>query len=52
MFLSACCSTLPRLAPKHVAFPDLRPPYREVVETKGKFRDDLRQRDVPIHTTE
>ena len=50
MFLSACCSTLPRLAPKHVAFPDLRPPYREVVETKGKFRDELRQRDVPIHT--
>ena len=44
MFLLAACNST------HVASPDLRLPYKDVVETQGKFRDDLRQRDVPIHT--
>jgi hypothetical protein len=39
LLLIACSSTKP------VAFP-----YDEFVETNGKFRDDLRRRDIPIHT--
>jgi dienelactone hydrolase len=49
LFLSACCSSLPALPPKHVAFPAPRPPFESVIETKGHYFDEKRNRDVPVH---
>lgn len=50
LFAGACCSSLPRLAPKRVSFPELRAPYESVIETTGQLVDRKRNRAVPLHT--
>jgi len=47
---AACCSSLPRLPPKHAPFPAARAPYESIIETTGHFFDEKRNRDVPVHT--
>jgi hypothetical protein len=49
LLAGACCSSLPRLAPKRVPFPAMRAPYG-VLETTGQFVDAKRERAVPIHS--
>jgi hypothetical protein len=51
LLAGACCSSLPRLTPKHVAFPAPRPRFTSIIETSGQFNDARRGgRAVPIHT--
>lgn len=45
---SACCSSLPKLAPKRVAFSPIAPRYARVLESSQEWRDEARQRDVPV----
>ncbi len=45
---SACCSSLPKLASKRVAFPANAPAYERITASSEEWRDDARQRDVPV----
>ena len=48
LFASACCSSLPQLAAKDVAFPAAAPLYERVAESREVWRDEERRRDVPV----
>ena len=51
LFAGACCSSLPRLAPKRLSFPAVTAaPYESIVETTGQLHDSKRDRNVPLHT--
>ena len=51
LLAGACCSSLPRLAPKRLAFPAPRARFDSIIETAGQFNDAKRGgRAVPIHT--
>lgn len=45
---SACCTSLPRLAPKKLPFPRVPEERRSVVERSEVWRDEARGRDVPV----
>lgn len=45
---SACCTSLPRLPEKRLAFPALAPRTDRVSETSEIWRDEKRSRDVPV----
>jgi len=47
-FAGACCTRLPRLGAKSIALPEPPPEYAEVVTTRESWRDEKRQRDVPV----
>ena len=44
----ACCTSLPKLPAKRVAFPQLAPDVARVTETSEVWRDEKRDRDVPV----
>lgn len=48
LFAGACCTSLPRLPAKKVAFPSLAPEVERVSETSAVWRDETRGRDVPV----
>jgi len=48
LFSFGCCTTLPKLAAKNVAFHANAPLYDRVTESRDTWRDDARQRDVPV----
>jgi predicted dienelactone hydrolase len=48
LFAGACCTSLPRLPAKRVAFPPLAPEVERVVERSEIWRDEKRGRDVPV----
>lgn len=48
LFASACCTSLPRLPAKRVAFPPLAPETDRVPESSTVFHDAKRDRDVPV----
>ncbi|HEX7833070.1 MAG TPA: acetylxylan esterase, partial [Thermoanaerobaculia bacterium] len=48
LFSFGCCTSLPRLDAKRVAFPAPAAQSERIVETSEVFRDDKRQRDVPV----
>jgi pimeloyl-ACP methyl ester carboxylesterase len=48
LFASACCTSMPRVAPKRMALPALSPEYAHVAETSEVWRDERRDRDVPV----
>jgi hypothetical protein len=48
LFAGACCTSLPRLPAKRVAFPPLAPETERVTETSEVWRDEKRGRDVPV----
>jgi len=51
LLAGACCSSLPRLVPKRIAFPAPRARFDSIIETAGQFNDARRGgRAVPIHT--
>lgn len=50
LFAGGCCTSLPRLAAKQVAFPAVRAPYESIIETSGQLVDKKRNRAVPMHT--
>lgn len=45
---SACCTSLPRLAPKKLPFPRVSEERHSVVERSEVWRDEARGRDVPV----
>lgn len=48
LFAGACCTSLPRLPAKKVAFPPLAPETERVTERSEIWRDEARSRDVPV----
>jgi pimeloyl-ACP methyl ester carboxylesterase len=48
LFAGACCTSLPRLAPKRVAFHDVAPEVAGVDVSRAVWRDERRGRDVPV----
>ncbi len=48
LFASACCASLPRMPAKRVAFPSIAPSSARVKETSEIWRDEKRNRDVPV----
>lgn len=48
LFAGACCTSLPRLAEKKLAFPSTTPEVERVAETREVWRDEKRNRDVPV----
>jgi predicted dienelactone hydrolase len=48
LFAGACCTSLPRLPAKQIAFPALTPQRDQVTETREVWRDEERHRDVPV----
>jgi predicted dienelactone hydrolase len=48
LFTAACCTSLPKLAPKRVPFPAIAPTSAGVTESAEVLRDERRNRDVPI----
>lgn len=48
LFASACCTSLPKLPEKRVAFPSLAPEPSPIAETSEIWRDAQRNRDVPV----
>jgi predicted dienelactone hydrolase len=48
LFAGACCTSLPRLPAKRVAFPALAAPPTNVTERGEIWRDGKRNRDVPV----
>ncbi|HJQ36360.1 MAG TPA: alpha/beta fold hydrolase [Thermoanaerobaculia bacterium] len=49
LFTAGCCTSLPRLPSKRVAFPAPHAPFG-VIETTGQLVDAKRERAVPIHS--
>jgi hypothetical protein len=48
LIASACCSTLPRMAPKSLVFEPAAPAEVRVTQRADVWRDDRRNRDVPV----
>ncbi|HET7434552.1 MAG TPA: hypothetical protein VFN10_07565 [Thermoanaerobaculia bacterium] len=48
LLLGACCSSLPKLSPKHVAFVAPAAASPEVTESRAVWHDAARNRDVPV----
>lgn len=48
LFASACCTSLPRLPAKRIAFPSRVPEVDRVLERREIWRDAKRDRDVPV----
>ena len=48
LFAGACCTSLPKLPSKNVAFPALREERSDVRETSEVWHDERRNRDVPV----
>ncbi|HEX6101075.1 MAG TPA: alpha/beta fold hydrolase [Thermoanaerobaculia bacterium] len=48
LFAGACCTSLPRLPEKRVAFPPHAPEAERVTERSEIWRDEKRGRDVPV----
>src|SRR5262245_20832205 len=48
LFAGACCSSLPHMAAKRMAFPRLVPDSERVIERSEVWRDEKRGRDVPV----
>ena len=47
LFAGACCTSLPRLPEKRIAFPSIAPETDRVSETSGVWHDAKRDRDEP-----
>ncbi len=47
-FIGACCTPLPRMPAKRVAFPSIAPSRESVSEASEIWRDEKRNRDVPV----
>lgn len=50
LLTAACCTTLPRLPEKRVAFTAPAGRFAEVIETAGHFYDEKRNRDVEVRS--
>ena len=48
LFAGACCTSLPRLPAKSIAFPSVETGSGAVAERSEIWRDDKRNRDVPV----
>lgn len=48
LFAGACCTSLPKLPEKEMPVPALTPEYTDVDETREVWRDERRNRDVPV----
>ncbi|HEY0160602.1 MAG TPA: hypothetical protein VGF28_25165 [Thermoanaerobaculia bacterium] len=48
LFAGACCTSLPKLPDKELPLPSLTPEYAGVTETREVWRDERRNRDVPV----
>jgi pimeloyl-ACP methyl ester carboxylesterase len=48
VFMSACCTSLPRVPPKQLALPAFAPEYDQVSEVSEVWHDAGRNRDVPV----
>lgn len=48
LFLSACCTSLPKLPDKRLALPSFADEYASVSESRHSWHDAKRKRDVPV----
>jgi dienelactone hydrolase len=48
LFAGACCTSLPKIPEKEIPPPALAPEYTDVIETREVWRDERRNRDVPV----